>query len=81
MNIKTAIKKAKQQGWDESTSWFDGTIIAQKALLAPTFWKSLGKSQEWKRGTPKSWKKKWHTLINNLAQGQDLETAFDKATH
>lgn len=64
-------------------------------LLDPSFWQALGKSEGWEvyktgrsfyiganvyhRNNPK-WKYRMHDFIDNLAQGQDIETAFDNAT-
>ena len=52
-------------------------------LLDPKFWQALGKSEGWEGN---GWNKKplWlngmHKFIDNLAQDQSLEEAFNNAT-
>lgn len=84
MTIQEAIKKAIEGGWKESSSWFDGVIIKQKAFLDPIFWQALGKSLGWEdfmggyEDRCFGWVYQWHSFIDHLAKGESAESFFEE---
>ena len=92
MQIKTAIQKAIEGGWEPKEK---GLIKHEQILLDPKFWQALGKSEGWKKVVDKDlffspapkekvmlegWMFNQLQFIKNIQQDQDIETAFDNAT-
>ena len=77
MTIKQFIEKAKQGGWDESSSWFDGVVIPQKMLLDTDAWRAVGKVERWGVGWYDRNIPGWHyemlVMIDALAEGKSIE--------
>ena len=96
MKIKTAIEKAIKGGWGSDVLWGNtiNKYISPKnystILLDPKFWETLGKSEGWNEEDPEIERicvlegnchiKKMHRFIDHLADGKNIETAFDEAT-
>jgi hypothetical protein len=75
-------------GLERITSHEVAKQMQYSVLLDPDFWKYLGKSENWGKTDIYEYEKpiqfwllNWHNFIDNLAQGQDIETAFDNATN
>lgn len=56
-------------------------LSTDRVLLDPAFWQALGKAREWYKGIapehePLYWKAHWHSLIDHLAEGEDVESFF-----
>lgn len=81
-----AVRLAVEGGWiakmcvdvEKKYRWYIHQI-----LLDPTFWTSLGKGMGWggeNNLAPEmrlwTWKDYWHSLIDHLAQGKDIESFF-----
>jgi hypothetical protein len=53
-------------------------------LLYPDFWRALGKQRGWETKDPNGydftlrdeWKLKWHSIIDHLVSGRDIESFF-----
>lgn len=85
MLIQIARQKSKEHGFD-TTGLSDAEV-----LLNPKFFKALGKSEGWVKGNFETkeaifkgnyegWFVNMHKFIDNLAQDQDIATAFSNAT-
>lgn len=69
---------------EEKVSFFanDYEFCFEKELLNPLFWQALGKAMGWETspsfdyGT--DWATEWHSFIDHLAQGKDIDSFFNE---
>ena len=84
MEIQQGIKKAIEGGYNEEQRLTPLGIIKpiHEILLDTKFWKALSKAEGWLVDMHGEgvWLDNWHLFIQNLAQDQSLEEAFNKAT-
>jgi len=77
-----AIKKAIEGGLDYSP--ISPRANPELLFLKPLFWKCLGKSLGWGKEDEqialiykwKAWQYYWHSFIDHLAEGKDIDSFF-----
>lgn len=59
----------------------------KESLLDVNFWQALGKAEGWAEALQmknvygfriKQWKHQWHSLIDHLAEGKDIDSFFEQ---
>lgn len=86
MEIKEAIKKAIEGGFEQKYAHYSDLKIQAVTFLDPYFWQSFGKAMGWSFiGTsdiPQThkpqWYYEWHKFIDHLAEGKSIESYFEK---
>jgi hypothetical protein len=91
--IKRAIEggwKGDQKDYSTAIQYVD--TLPYHCLLDPEFWQCLGKAEGWierldnidvctdclDKYIPIGWRKKWHSLIDHLSSGGNIEDFFNK---
>ncbi len=87
--METAIQKAREGGYrykDQNyKDWIHDTSH-EEILLDPLFWQALGKQQGWNRYSVKGfndvdnyfWLQHWHSLIDHIAEGKEIDLFFNE---
>ena len=92
--IKGGWKSELSEGFgNECGAYFNEGLyhfLPAEIFLDPKFWETLGKSEGWNEEDPEIERicvlegnchiKKMHRFIDHLADGKNIETAFDEAT-
>lgn len=84
--MEQAIKLAQEGGWVDEWEMSGLPKYAHYACCFrdPFFWQSLGKQQGWNeldKYRPEGntiWKKHWHSFIDHIAQGRDIDEFFNQ---
>lgn len=70
----------------ENPCCFDHIHYQQSLFLDPLFWQALGKGLGWtwegehETGIP-AWNRVWHSFIDHLAEGKDINSFFEELTN
>lgn len=84
--MKNAIQKAIEGGYEYGSKQRASQRISSKTakmFLDPLFWQSLGKSLElegstysWQKDGEEKWLTLWHSFIDHIASGGDVDEFF-----
>jgi hypothetical protein len=83
--IAGGFKRYRKEFYFENAPY--GEMYLYKALLDPLAWQAVGKTRGWSTELIPAWEEpvadyewqcKWHTFIDHLADGDDIDTALGK---
>ena len=86
MSMAEAIKRAIKGGWADEEALvftkdrsFETKMRLCVILLDNLFWQALGKAEGWgnQEEFHSIWKYHWHSFIDHLAEGKDIDSFFN----